>query len=96
MSKKNNMEQVAQTKANELEAALASVIESAVKLVLSGIERNQDVWFTIEDLCEYLPDKPKKTTIYQWIHYGKIPYHKKGKRIRFLKSEIDEWLKGNL
>lgn len=49
-------------------------------------------WLNIDDLCEYLPDKPAKQTVYGWVCKKKIPYHKKGKKLQFLKSEIDEWL----
>ena len=31
-------------------------------------------------------------TIYGWTSNGQIPYHKIGKRIYFIKSELDEWL----
>lgn len=49
-------------------------------------------WFDLSTLCEYLPEKPAKQTVYQWVSEGKIPYHKGNKRLRFLKSEIDGWL----
>ena len=49
-------------------------------------------WLNIDDLCEYLPDKPAKQTVYGWVCKKKIPYHKKGKKLQFLKSEIDRWL----
>ena len=52
-----------------------------------------DRWFTINELCEYLPDKPVKSTIYGYVHTLSIPFHKTTKRLRFLKSEIDTWLK---
>lgn len=51
-----------------------------------------DRWLNLEQLCEYHPDKPKKPTVYMWISAGAIPVHKSGKRLRFLKSEIDNWL----
>ncbi len=36
----------------------------------------------------------KRSYIYKLTHEGKIPYHKPpfGRRLFFLKSEIDEWL----
>lgn len=52
-----------------------------------------DRWFNLIELCEYLPDKPAKPTVYGWVHTGIIPCHKGAKRLRFLKSEIDAWLK---
>ena len=52
-----------------------------------------DRWFGLNELCNYLPDKPAKATAYGWVHTGLIPCHKGGKKLRFLKSEIDNWLR---
>jgi excisionase family DNA binding protein len=52
-----------------------------------------DRWFDLNELCIYHPDKPSKATVYGWVHAGIIPVHKSGKKLRFLKSEIDESLK---
>ena len=52
-----------------------------------------DRWFDLNELCQYHPDKPTKPTVYGWVNAGKIPHHKGGKKLRFLKSEIDNWLK---
>ncbi len=52
-----------------------------------------DRWFNIVELCEYLPDKPAVPTVYGWVHFGTIPCYKGSKKLRFLKSEIDEWQK---
>lgn len=46
---------------------------------------------TIEELQEYLPDKPKKSTIYVWTCEKRVPYIKKGKKLFFDKSKIDTW-----
>jgi hypothetical protein len=27
-----------------------------------------DQWFDLTELCEYLPDKPVKATVYGWVH----------------------------
>src|SRR2546425_449194 len=59
----------------------------------SLIQHNSDRWFNLNELIEYLPDKPAKTTVYSWIHHSLIPFHKKLKTLFFLKSEIDFWLK---
>jgi excisionase family DNA binding protein len=50
-------------------------------------------WFDLNELCTYIPDKPSKPTVYGWVNAGSIPVHKGGKKLRFLKSEIDSWLK---
>lgn len=52
-----------------------------------------DRWFDLNELCIYLPDKPSKPTVYGWVNAGLIPVHKGSKKLRFLKSEIDSWLK---
>jgi hypothetical protein len=52
-----------------------------------------DCWFDINELCNYLPDKPARPTVYGWVHLSLIPCHKGQKKLRFLKSEIDAWLK---
>ena len=52
-----------------------------------------DRWFDLTEFCNYHPDKPSKPTVYGWVNAGIIPVHKGGKKLRFLKSEIDSWLK---
>ena len=52
-----------------------------------------DRWFNLTELCIYHPDKPQKPTVYGWVNSKTIPVHKGGKKLRFLKSEIDFWLK---
>ena len=49
-------------------------------------------WMNLKELCEYIPSHPAEQTVYGWTSCHLIPFHKRGKRIMFLKSEIDEWL----
>ena len=49
-------------------------------------------WFSIQELCDYLPEHPAVQTVYSWTSTNRIPYYKDRKRLRFLKSEIDDWL----
>ena len=51
-----------------------------------------EIWMNLKELREYLPSHPAEQTVYGWTSCHQIPFHKKGKRIMFLKSEIDEWL----
>jgi hypothetical protein len=44
---------------------------------------------------EYIPTSPSLSDIYAKTHSRAIPFHKSGKRIIFLKSEIDAWLFSN-
>lgn len=82
-------------------------LPQAVTLLLSKIDNlerllkqqsgkpqpDNELWFDLAALCNYLPDSPVKPTVYGWVHSGQIPYHKRGKKLYFLKSEIDVWLK---
>lgn len=76
---------------------LETLIENSIKKALSNQKSEQpietDYWFNLNELCNYHPDKPTKPTVYGWVHSGTIPVHKGGKKLRFLKSEIDSWLK---
>lgn len=56
-------------------------------------ESDSDKWMTLSQLCNYLPDKPSQATVYVWTSKRTIPSHKSGKKLRFLKSEIDFWLR---
>ena len=55
--------------------------------------RPADQWMILKELCEYLPSHPAEQTVYGWTSCHQIPFHKRGKRIMFLKSEIDAWLR---
>lgn len=76
---------------------LELLLESSIRKVLGSQkmeqERVPDLWFDMHGLMNYLPDKPAKATIYGWVHSNLIPYHKGQKKLRFLKSEIDDWMK---
>lgn len=54
--------------------------------------QSADQWMNLKELCEYLPSHPAEQTVYGWTSCHQIPFHKRGKRIMFLKSEIDSWL----
>jgi len=70
---------------------------SEIKMLLLEKSNEQptetDRWFDLNELCHYHPDKPTKPTVYGWVHAGTIPVHKSGKKLRFLKSEIDNFLR---
>ena len=70
---------------------------SGLKTLITGLihnkpEDNTDQWMNIEQLRAYHPDRPARSTIYDWVCQNRIPVHKDGKKLRFLKSEIDQWL----
>ncbi|MBA4851521.1 helix-turn-helix domain-containing protein [Emticicia sp. BO119] len=78
---------------NELEILIQNSLEKALKNQSNISSIIEDKWLDLNGLCAYLPDKPVKPTVYTWVHNSIIPYHKKGKKLFFLKSEIDQWLK---
>lgn len=66
------------------------ILELLEKTKISNVTIDQ--WFSIDEFCQYHPDRPKKSTVYSWVNTNSIPFHKTGKKLRFLKSEIDAWL----
>lgn len=85
---------------NDMPKALEFLIDKVIVIneQLEAISQsiclsNGDSWMTIEDLSTYLPDKPAVQTIYAWVSQKLIPCNKVGKRLYFLKSDIDQWLK---
>lgn len=68
----------------ELKSLLQTSKQSAVEPT--------DRWLNLQELCNYLPDRPAKQTVYGWIAQRSIPYHKTGKKLQFRQSEIDEWI----
>lgn len=85
----------------QLPQAVAMLIEEvkglkAVLILTKSVQQPEsDKWFNLQELCEYLPDRPARQTVYGWIGQRLIPFHKKGKKLQFLKSEIDSWLKAD-
>ena len=54
---------------------------------------NQTDWMTLEQLSDYLQLEPK--SIYELTHKRLIPFSRIGRRLRFLKGNIDAWLGKN-
>lgn len=77
-------------------SALFVKLESIEQLLrkdsLKPVQNIQEKWMDLNELCTFLPSKPAKQTVYGWITNKTIPYHKRGKKVFFNRSEIDEWL----
>lgn len=83
----------------DMPRALAYLIQKIEELEhkldgLGATPSQKDTWMDIKELCDYLPMRPATQTVYGWTSAHMIPFHKKGKRIVFLKSEIDKWMVG--
>ena len=93
-----NMEKTSIT-FNDLPAAVSYLVEKIDRLE-SLLEKQQQApspepaskWMDVKELQAYLPDHPAAPTIYGWIRNGLIPYYKKGKKLSFKRSEIEEWM----
>lgn len=80
----------------DLQTVIIDCVNSCLKnskQLHSEQQTDTDCWFDLNELCKYHPDKPSKATVYGWVNANTIPVHKGGKKLRFLKSEIDNWLK---
>ena len=77
-------------------ATLADEIRSLRTLVESGRNTAQpdtsNPWMTLKELQQFHPEHPAAPTIYGWVRSGLIPYYKKGKKLIFKRSEIEDWL----
>jgi excisionase family DNA binding protein len=93
------MEQLEQITLETLPKAFMHLLEEVKELKNLLIQNKleplptAEQWFDLKEFCNYHPDKPRPATVYGWVFAGKIPVNKGGKKLRFLKSEIDEWLK---
>jgi predicted DNA-binding transcriptional regulator AlpA len=74
---------------------LTQEVSALKKLLLQQVKVVQadDEWLDLDGLVQYDPEKRSKATFYGYIHRRTIPFHKKSKKLLFLKSEIDTWLK---
>ena len=54
-----------------------------------------DIWMDLNELCEYLPGKPTKPTVYTGVCNRQIPFYKKTKRLYVRKAEIDRWMENS-
>ena len=57
-----------------------------------GNNKDNDQRMDVTEAQKYIPGHPAVQTIYGWTSNNMIPYHKVGKRIYFVKSELDAWL----
>ena len=55
-------------------------------------DSSKDKWMDLDELIIYDPEKRSKPTFYSYCQKKSIPFRKNGKKLIFLKSEIDLWL----
>lgn len=80
---------------DQLPKAVSELNEKLDKLISLQDQPKEepDKYLSLNQLINYLPEKPARQTVYGWVNSRKIPYHKEGKQLLFRKSEIDQWLR---
>ena len=93
------MEFMSAYKFDDLPDVVATLVEEVKSLRHVIDERlskpqpeQKSVWMDVKELQKFLPDHPAAPTVYGWIRNGLIPYYKKGKKLSFKRSEIEEWM----
>ncbi len=71
---------------------LTGQVDHLIELLMEKDVAKGDIFFNLEQLCAYRPDKPSKSTVYAEVSRGDIPHIKKSKKLIFLKSSIDAWI----
>ena len=72
---------------------LNSKVDFLTDLLSNPKNQDADRWFDLDQVSDYIPGNPVKATLYSLVHKRAIPFHKKGKNLYFLQSEINEWLR---
>jgi len=67
------------------------VTDNIIKTINTSTTPEEDRFLTIDETAKLID--LAKTSVYGLVHKNKIPYHKKSKRLYFLKSEILDWVK---
>lgn len=75
---------------------LETLIQQTLRKVLkehsgNNPEKEQEQFLSIEKAADFLGLAVQ--TLYGYTSKGKIPFIKKGKSVRFLKSDLEKWLK---
>jgi excisionase family DNA binding protein len=76
---------------NDIELIAEAVFQKLKPLLkVANKKAEGDIFFTVDQLAEYL--NVKKCWIYRRTSEQNIPFHKRGRYVRFKKSEIIKWL----
>lgn len=73
-----------------IQATKEELFDAFTEAIKQDRENTEKIWLTVSELSEYMGYK--KTTIYKYIHDGKLPYYKTNGKVMFLKSEVDQMM----
>jgi excisionase family DNA binding protein len=71
---------------------LKELIQDALQNAISS-NKPEEEFLNIQEASAFT--KIPLTTIYDYTSNQKIPFHKKGKKLFFVKQELSQWLKTN-
>ena len=77
---------------NKILSAKLDAINKKIAASVANSSKDVDQRMDVTEAQKYIPGHPAVQTIYGWTSNNLIPYHKVGKRIYFVKSELDAWL----
>lgn len=66
------------------------VSENIIKNINTPTLQEDIIFLNIDETAKLI--NLAKATVYGLVHHNKIPYHKKSKRLYFLKSEVLDWV----
>ncbi|NMC60244.1 MAG: hypothetical protein GYA51_12810, partial [Candidatus Methanofastidiosa archaeon] len=75
-----NMIQIEAMSSGEFLQTLRMIIKEELSLLDSKGKSEEDSLLSIEQLVNYLPEKPARQTVYGWVNTRRVPYEKYGKR----------------
>jgi excisionase family DNA binding protein len=76
--------------AEGLKSLSDQITEKVIKAINVSKFSNEIVFMNIEETAKLI--NLTKPTVYGLVHQKNIPFHKKGKKLYFLKSEILTWI----
>lgn len=83
---------------NDVPQALSHLLDKMDKIeqLLTQTQKSsqpeEPQWMDLKQLQAWLPDHPAAPTVYGWVRNNLIPYHKKGKKLLFKRTDIEAWL----
>ena len=78
---------------NKILSAKIDALNKKINMSLPANKQGDDnERMDVTEAQKYIPGHPAVQTIYGWTSNGQLPSHQIGKRIYFVKSELDDWL----
>ncbi|MEZ5013665.1 MAG: helix-turn-helix domain-containing protein [Chitinophagales bacterium] len=87
------MEKIIVTSPEELEALIESSVKRVLKVQNGNNTSRDPEHFTVKQAAAYLD--LAEQTIYGLTSRNEIPHYKRGKKLYFLKAELEKWMLEN-